>query len=151
MLPSVFFFHVSFSIVSEKAEESYIDPLTEQDFISDLFAVNLVQYKYLRKKADQKQYEYPIFIWKRRSRILTTAQRMTNRSRFPTRIRIWQCRHFFSTQRESINSQCIQFEGMLSSLGEMMDYYVEDLKQRYNPFKQREPVCLMPERTAGGF
>ncbi len=57
MLPSVFF-HVSFSIVSEKAEESYIDPLTEQDFISDLFAVNLVQYKYLREKADQKQYEY---------------------------------------------------------------------------------------------
>ncbi len=29
---------------------------------------------------------------------------------------------------------------MLSSLGEMMDYYVEDLKQRYNPFKQRGTI-----------
>ncbi|WP_321028072.1 hypothetical protein [Eisenbergiella tayi] len=47
-----------FPLFQKKAEESYIDPLTEQDFISDLFAVNLVQYKYLREKADQKQYEY---------------------------------------------------------------------------------------------
>lgn len=84
-----------FPLFQKKAEESYIDPLTEQDFISDLFAVNLVQYKYLREKQIRSNTNTPIFIWKRRSRILTTAQRMTNRSRFPTRIRIWQCRHFF--------------------------------------------------------
>ena len=47
-----------FPLFQKKAEESYIDPLTEQDFISDLFSINLVQYKYLREKADQKQYEY---------------------------------------------------------------------------------------------
>lgn len=34
---------------------------------------------------------------------------------------------FLALQREAINSQCTSYESMLSSLSEMMDYYVEDL------------------------
>lgn len=116
-----------FPLFQKKAEESYIDPLTEQDFISDLFAVNLVQYKYLREKADQKQYEYSDLY------LETKIQNTYNRTEddesesFSDSYTDMAMQTFLSTQRESINSQCIQFEGMLSSLGEMMDYYVEDL------------------------
>ena len=116
-----------FPLFQKKAEESYIDPLTEQDFISDLFAVNLVQYKYLREKADQKQYEYSDLY------LETKIQNTYNRTEddesesFSDSYTDMAMQTFLSTQRESINSQCMQFEGMLSSLGEMMDYYVEDL------------------------
>lgn len=116
-----------FPLFQKKAEESYIDPLTEQDFISDLFAVNLVQYKYLREKADQKQYEYSDLY------LETKIQNTYNRTEddesesFSDSYTDMAMQTFLSSQRESINSQCMQFEGMLSSLGEMMDYYVEDL------------------------
>ena len=118
-----------FPLFQKKAEESYIDPLTEQDFISDLFAVNLVQYKYLREKADQKQYEYSELY-------LDTEVRNTNGQSgdfeeesedFSDSYTDMAIQTFLSTQRESVNSQCAKFESMLASLGEMMDYYVEDL------------------------
>ena len=107
-----------FPLFQKKAEESYIDPLTEQDFISDLFSINLVQYKYLREKADQKQYEYSDLYLD----IEMPASDNPSDSYMDSSIQ-----SFLALQREAINSQCTSYESMLSSLSEMMDYYVEDL------------------------
>ena len=114
---SIFFMSL-FPLFQKKAEESYIDPLTEQDFISDLFSINLVQYKYLREKADQKQYEYSDLYLD----IEMPASDNPSDSYMDSSIQ-----SFLALQREAINSQCTSYESMLSSLSEMMDYYVEDL------------------------
>lgn len=126
MVASVIFMSL-FSFFSRKAEAGYVNPLTQQEFLQNLMSANYVQYKYLREKADQTEYDYcDLYL---------------------------SCETFYGDPQEdpgglyegliygeelpsqSLSSRihdnfCPQFqekEMFLAELSERMDYYVEDL------------------------
>lgn len=123
-------FFALFPFFSRKAAESYVNPLTQQDFLQELMSANYVQYKYLREKADLREYDYCD---------LYLNYETTTRSIDELPVEELENYYENSGNNSSLQSLeirlhdnfCPQFAGQeefLSELGARMDYYVEDLE-----------------------
>ncbi len=108
-----------FPFFSRRAQEHYIDPLTQQTFIDNLLSVNYVQYKYLKEKADQRQYGYADLF------LSCEAEEPTDVS---SQIIPPGFDEYVQEKNALLAASMVYYEDMLAFLGGKMDYYAQDLE-----------------------
>ena len=115
---------------ARRAEESYADPLTQQSFIEKLLQANYAQYKYLREKADQKQYDYnELYLTMEREGEAPVVPRTAGGEDtvLEDELANDNLQNLISRQTDSLSYQLEQYEQLAAALGDRMDYYVQDL------------------------
>ena len=115
---------------ARRAEESYADPLTQQSFIEKLLQANYAQYKYLREKADQKQYDYnELYLTMEREGEAPVVPRTAGGEDtvLEDELANDNLQNLISRQTDSLSYQMEQYEQLAAALGDRMDYYVQDL------------------------
>ena len=123
-------FFALFPFFNRKAAESYVNPLTQQDFLRELMTANYVQYKYLREKTDLQEYDYcDLYL---DYEITTRSLEELSIEELETYYMDFESNYSLQSLKSRIHDDfCSQFdnhETFLADLGARMDYHVEHLE-----------------------
>lgn len=123
-------FFALFPFFNRRAAESYVNPLTQQDFLKELMSANYVQYKYLREKTDLQEYDYcDLYLdYEITTKSLDELPVEELEAYYADSENSYSLKSFQSRMHNDFCSQFKNYEFFLSDLGARMDYYVEDLE-----------------------